>query len=120
MTGTHKIVRLAVRINDRSDRGGFFLGGNTGLVCNVIDWNGKCRLQWCSVVCDHWCQFKSFARFGQNRHTNLPASVLEHEVDLGIGNGFGGADEVAFVFPVFVIHDDDDFPGFDGGERLFD
>ena len=35
------------------------------------------------------------------------ASVLKHEIHLLGRDGFGGSDEVAFVFTVFVIHYDD-------------
>ena len=115
MTRSDKVVRLAVRINDCPNRGGFFLSGNAGLVRDVIDRHGKSRLERSGIVRDHRHKFEPLARFRQNRHADLSASMLEHEVDLGIGNGFGSANEVSFVFPVFVVHHDDDFPGFDGG-----
>jgi hypothetical protein len=79
----------------------------------MIDRHGKRCLKRSGIVRNHRHQFEPFARFRQNRHANLPAPVLEHEIDLGGGNSFGGADEISFVFPVFVIHDDDNFPGFD-------
>ena len=62
------------------------------------------------VGLDHRGQLEPLADLGQDRHAELPAAVGDHEVDDFRRDLLGGADEVAFVFAVLGIDDDDDPP----------
>ena len=65
------------------------------------------------------CKLEPLADLRQDRHAELAAAVRDHEVD-GFGRRlFGGADEVAFVFTVLGIDDDDDPTGADRLNGLF-
>jgi len=57
-----------------------------------------------------------FACEGQAQHS---AAVAEHEVDDFRRDGLGGANEVALVFPAFVIDDDDDVALAELGDGFF-
>ena len=113
-----EIGRLAVRIANRLDRRRPFGGRDAGPAssdgrparCN------SCRAARCSSRPSGGDSSRS-ADLGQDRHAELPAALRDHEVDR-LGRGlFGGTDEVALVFAVFGIDDDDDSPlanGLDG------
>src|ERR1035438_5411837 len=59
------------------------------------------------------------ALFG-HRQTDQAASVASHEVDRFRSNFFGGQSEVAFVFAIFVVDDDNHYPGADLFDRRRD
>ena len=74
----------------------------------------------------HQREMEFVAAFFGEREADQAAAVLGHEID-GFGSDFfGGHSEVAFVFAVFVVDEDDHaaladfFDGFfDGGENGF-
>ena len=108
MAGPDEIGRLAGRIDDRPDRVGPLLGRDAGFRRAMIDRHGEAGAQRGGVRLDHRGQLEPFANLGQQRHAKLPAAVGDHEVDDFGRHLFGGADEIAFVFAVFGIDDDDD------------
>ena len=76
--------------------GGFYGDGEGGVVGRVV----APRL---------WPEFELVvARLGDGE-ADEAAPVFRHEVDGFGGDVFGGDDQVAFVFAVFVIHEDDHF-----------
>ena len=74
-----------------------------------IDRHGERRAEQRSVVRLHHVEFELCAALFGKRSTQHTATVLEHEIDDFGRHLLGCYDEVAFVFPVFVIDDDDDF-----------
>ena len=86
----------------------------------MIDRHRVVRAQRGGVGLDHRMQAEPLADLGQDRHAELPAAVRDHEVDGFGGRLFGGADEVAFVFAVLGIDDDDDPAVADRLDGLFD
>ena len=59
------------------------------------------------------------ADLGQDRHAKLPAAVGDHEVDRFGGRLFGRTHEVAFVFTVLRIDNNNDPAGADRFNGLF-
>ena len=45
--------------------------------------------------------------------------MFQHEIDLLRGNLLCGDDEIAFIFAVFIIYDDDKFARFERFDSLF-
>ena len=48
---------------------------------------------------------------GREGQTNEPPGMCGHEIDGFRGHGFGSDDQVALVFPVFIVYQDHEFPG---------
>jgi hypothetical protein len=64
-------------------------------------------------------QPQPLANFGQNRHAQLALAVRNHEIDR-LGRGFlGRTDEVAFVFAVFGVDNDNDIALTNRLDRFF-
>ena len=57
---------------------------------------------------------------GSQRETDQAAGMLGHEIDGLGGDLLAGYDEVALVFTVFVIDEDDEFPRLDIPNCVFD
>ena len=86
----------------------------------MIDRHGVVRPQRGGVLLDHGGKFEPLAHVGQDRHAKLAPAVGDHEID-GLGRDLlGRADEIAFVFAVFGIDDDNGFPGTDSSDGFFD
>src|SRR5262245_13049489 len=65
-------------------------------------------------------QSDAIAHRSGHRQTKPPARLADHEVD-GLGGDFlRGDDDVAFVLPVLVVHENDHPPGADFLDRFFD
>jgi hypothetical protein len=62
--------------------------------------------------------WKLFQTLAGQRQTDQSPPEAGHEVDDFRGRLFGRDHEVAFVFPVFVVGDDDQAAGTDGFESL--
>ena len=54
-----------------------------------------------------------------NGTADQTTSLSCHKSDLGRGNQFSSADQVAFIFSVFIICDDHQFACLDIGDQLF-
>ena len=85
----------------------------------VVDRHRERRAQERRVGFDHRRQLEPLGHLGQDRHAELPAPVGDHEVDDFGRHLFGGADEIAFVFAIFGIDDDDDFAAGNGVHGRF-
>ena len=60
------------------------------------------------------------ALLARERQTHQPPRLAHHEIDGGGSDFLGGDDEIAFVFAVFVIDQDDHAAGFELVEDLGD
>ena len=120
MARADEIGRLAGRIEDRPDRRGPLLGRDAGLRRAMIDRHREDGAQRGRVRFDHRRQLEPLADLGQDRHAELPAAVRDHEVDDLGRDLLGGADEIAFVFAVFGIDDDDHASAANGGDGVVD
>ena len=85
----------------------------------MIHWHCKACPKWRGVFANHGMEIKPVADLGQDRHAELTAAVGDHEVDGFGGRLFGRTHDVAFVFTVFRIDDDNDPAGADRFNGLF-
>ncbi len=84
----------------------------------MIDRDREASSQRGRVRLDHQRNLQPFADLRQHGHAELPAAVGDHEVDDFGRHLFGGADEIAFIFAVFGIDDDDDLPAANSGDSV--
>ena len=97
-------------LNGQGAVGGGNAGGNA---VGGFDGDGKVGAVLCAVFLGHHGQAEFFDHFAVHRQADQAACVFDHEVDGFGGNELGGHQQVAFVFAVFGIGDDDHFAGFD-------
>ena len=61
-----------------------------------------------------------FHTLGRQGETDQPTGMFGHEID-GLGRDvLGRHDEIAFIFAIFVIDEDDEFPFLDVPNGVFD
>jgi len=124
MTGAREILRTGFRIDGGEDGDGAVARTDTG---RDPDARVDCFGERCAVNAGvdrrHKREVKLVATIFRERHTDEAAAELGHEVDSVRRDFFGGHGEVAFVFAVLVVNEDDHaavadfFDGFfDGGE----
>ena len=68
----------------------------------------------------HQLQPQFIAARLEKRGANQPTAVSRHEVDHFWRRVARGEKEIAFVFAILVVHDDDDFTALDGLDGLRD
>ncbi len=88
--------------------GGADAGGDA-LCC--VDTDGEGGVEASGVVNDLRVECEGVAFFACQRQANKPSAEFGHKVDDLRRDFFGGADEVAFIFAVFIVNEDDDFAG---------
>ena len=124
VAGAREILRLRLGIDGGENRDGAIGSADAGGDADArVHGFGEGRAVDGSVDRRHEREAKLVAALFGERHADQAAAVLGHEVD-GVGSDFfGGHGEVAFVFAVLVVHQDDHaalanfFDGFfDGGE----
>ena len=127
VAGARQIFGARVRVGGRENCGGAVGGARAGgcpaaRVNRLAEWRAEHR----GVARSDRSEAQRVAALLGEREANQPAAKLRHEVD-GFGRHFFRRHrEVAFVFAVFVVHQDDHaalanfFDGFfDAGERRF-
>ena len=122
MSRTPQVRRLGLRIDQCADRCGAVVRADSGRTsfAEQVDRNGERRAQQRRIVGHLHVQFQLLATVFGQWCAHHPASVVQHEVDDFGRDLFRSDDEVAFVFTVFVVDDDYDFPLADILEYLFD
>ena len=110
MSWLDEVMGLSFLPDKQLDCPGSILGANAcGYPAGGIDGDRKVGSITLPIFCDHARQSKFFCPIFGDGGTNQPSPVGRHKIDSFWGDFFGGHDEVAFVFAVFVIGDDDDF-----------
>ena len=74
----------------------------------MVDRHGKGGLVIVGVLHDHLRNLELLHEFPGHGHADQAASVDRHEIDVLSGGELGGADEIALVFTVRVVDDQDD------------
>ena len=124
VAGAGEILRARLRIDGGEDGDGAIGGADAGGDAEArVDGFGEGGAVDGSVDRRHEREVELVAALFGERQADQAAAVLGHEVDGFGGDFFGGHGEVAFVFAVFVVDEDDHaaladfFDGFfDGGE----
>src|SRR5690606_13897270 len=94
--------------------------GNAGAdALSRLDGNGELGAEARAVALYHQRQFQALAAFQTHGHADQATAVTGHEVDILGAAGLGGHDQVAFVLPVLVIHQDDYLAGADVFNQFF-
>ena len=120
MPRLHQILRLCIRLHcglhgnravRRRDAGGDAFGR--------FDGDGEIGFQRGGVVAHHQRQAQLLAALLRQRQANQPAPVARHEIDVFRLDRFGRHQQVAFVFAIFIVHDDDHLAGLDVFDNFF-
>jgi hypothetical protein len=79
-----------------------------------IDRHSEGRTERRCIVAGQHRDFEFIQPFASHRNANEPAPVFGHKVDGFRRHLLGCDDQIAFIFPVLVVHDDDEvaFPQF--------
>ena len=80
----------------------------SGTSFQFIHGDGERRAQHGGVFHHLVGQVKFFATCFRDGGAEQSARIFQHEIHHFSGNGFCCADEIAFVFAVLIIHDDDE------------
>src|SRR6185369_3904909 len=108
-------------IGEDADGFGAVRGGDAGgHAFGSIDADLKIGAKTFAVLADHPFDAQLLEPFGGGGNADQPAAVFGHEIDGHRRDELGGHDEVAFVFTIGVV-DDDDHPSLaDVGDYGFD
>lgn len=122
VAGAGEVIGLAVGVDEVLDGFGAVVGGDAGgaAVADEVDRDGEGGFVVGGIAGDHEFEAEAVAHGFGHGHADESAAVGGHEVDDLGGDVSGGGDEVAFVFAVFVVHDDDEFAFLDVGDGFGD
>jgi len=115
----HQVARLGV-LGHRDLHGAGAVGGRDagGHAGGRLDRDGERGAVLGAVACGHGRQLQLLAALARERQADQPAAVLGHEVDRFGRDMVRGEDQVAFVFTVFFVDEDDHPPGGELGDDL--
>ena len=120
MAGLHEIFRRRCRFGHDLDGarpvGGADAGGDAA---RGVHAHLKIRAEAFAVLLHHAVDAELVQPFGGGRHANQPAPESGHEIDGGGRDELPGHDQIAFIFAVGIIHDDDHFAFADVGDDGF-
>ena len=120
MPRTAEIAGLGSRFGAFLHGIGPFISRNACRRILVVDGNRKRRLMVIRVVDHHGAELQFVHDFRRRRHTDQPAGLLCHKVDIFACAELGGHDQVAFVFPILVVRHQDHFALLDGVDGFLD
>ena len=107
VTRTAKVRRLGIRIGESLDRCGTVVGRNTrSAAFELIDHDGERSAEHGSVFGSLAREIQFAAARNRKRAAKHATPLVEHEVHLFGSNLFGGDNEIALIFTVFVINHD--------------
>ena len=117
MSGLDDIFRPHFGRNGRLNGMRAIGGGNTRAdALRGFDGNGEIGAVLRAVFLRHLRQAQAVHQFVVHRQANQPARVFNHKVNRLRGNELCGHHQIAFVFAVFGVGDDDHFAGLDIGQ----
>lgn len=110
VAGSEEVLRLGV-VGDGDLHGdGAVLGTDAGGDAEAgvgVDGDGEVGAELGGVLLGLGVELEAVALLAGEREADDAASVGDHEVDGFGGAGLGGVDDVAFIFAVFVVDEDD-------------
>ena len=98
-----KIFRSGIDVNAGAGCDAPFQRGDAGGGGYVIHRYGEGCFVVVGVISNHLWELQLFAQLHAHRHTDQAFAVHCHKVYVFSGGKLGGADKIAFVFPVSVI-----------------
>ena len=114
VAGAAEILGFAGGVGKGADRGGAVVAAYArGAAFEQVDGDGKRSAEHTGIGLHLMLQFELAATLVGDGCAKHAAPATQHEID-GLGGGeFGGHDEVALVFAVFIVNHDDEFAGFE-------
>src|SRR3989338_5408166 len=128
MPGTDQVLRLRLFINQDLHGIGPVSGGNPGSYAIAgIHGNPPGSLESVLIALsgfmrqeiDHRMQAQGLQALVSHRHADKPPAELSHKIYLLRDSRLRGHQQVSFIFPAFVINNDDHLPGFYLPDYLF-
>ena len=120
MAGAAEVAGLGIVVHALERGDGAFRRRDARGGAHVVDAHGEGGLVVVGVLGDHLLKAELVRQVAAHRHADEALGHAGHQVDVGLGGELGGADHVAFVFAVGVVHHDDDVAGTQLVERLGD
>jgi len=123
VAGAAEIFGACGRLLEELDGLGALGGGDAGGDAEArvsIDRDGERGAQGSGVVGGLRMQVQTVAVVGGHRDAQHAACFPQHEVDHFRGDELSGADEIAFIFAIFIVHEDDHLPRLESGDDLRD
>ena len=118
-----QIRRSRGRVEGHLDRAGPVFGRNAAadaMLGTGVDADGEGRLVVVGVLVDHQGQLQRIESLPLHGQADEAPGLGGHEVDLMGGGELGGTDQIAFVLPVLVVHNDDAGTIANGRQRPLD
>src|SRR5579875_950285 len=107
VAGAREVFGSGIGVNGGENRGGAIRGADSGGGAAArVNGFAKGRAEGGCIARGHGRKGQGVAALFGEREANEAAAFLGHEVDRLGGDFFGGHGEVAFVFAVFVVHED--------------
>ena len=120
MARLHDIKRLCRLGHGDLDRLGAVGGGNTGGdALGRLDRDGEVGAEGGAVAARHHRQIERIAAFLGQGQADQAARMLDHEVDGFWRDEIGGEHQVAFIFAVFLINQNDHAASAQFGDNFF-
>ena len=121
VAGLHDVVGARIGFGRDADRLRAIVCRDAGRDAGRrFDRHGEVRMVRRRVAIDHGLEAQLPAMRLRQRQADETATFAHHEVDVLWPHFFGGHDEIAFVFAVFVVEDHDHAAGTDLGEDFGD
>ncbi len=121
VAGLHQVGGLGIRCHGGLHGAGAVGGGDAGGdALGGLDGGREGRAHLGAVARHHGWQAQQFAALAREGEADEAAAETRHEVDRFGRDVVGCQDQVAFVFAVFLVHEDDDAPGAHLRHDVFD
>ena len=108
MAGSAEILRLCIFLHTGHRCHGALLGGDSGRRRDMIDRDRESGLMIIRVGAHHLRNLKFADIFFGHRHADQTFAVCCHKVDVFCRGKFRSTDKITFIFPVGIIHDQND------------
>jgi len=110
VAGLHQLLRVGIGIGQNLDRAGAVVGADArGNPLRGIDGDREIGAVALAVARDHRPEAEVLELMIDRRHADDATAIADHHVDRLRRGLAGGHDEVAFVFAILVVGDDDQF-----------
>ena len=120
VTGGHQVVGTGAVGHGGLDGGGAVGGGDAGGDAFAgLDGHREVGAETRAVMFGHQGQLQLVGHFAGHGQADETTAELGHEIDGFRGHEFGGHGQVAFVFPVLIVHKNDHFALPDLGNGFF-
>ena len=104
-----EIFRFCVFIDGFHRCNGTLIGGNSGRCTHMVNGYGKSGFVIVCIMKTHRMKLQTVNVFSGHRHTDQSTGMGCHKIDIFQCCKFCGTDNVAFVFSVFIVDENNIF-----------